>query len=77
MQVVQAEEHFLTVLRVTNHSGEENFCWCYELNWVAITATVLREFSCCRKVEESLSFADEEKFETAAWGKSRVMLETA
>lgn len=73
---VQAEEHFLTVLRVTNHSGEENFCWCCELNWVAITAMVLGEFSCCSKVEESVCFAEEVKFETATWEKSKVILET-
>lgn len=75
---MQAEEvqHFFGSPRVMDHSGEENFCCCCELNWVAITAVVLREFNWCRKLEEFLFFVDQEKFDTTSQGKSKVILET-
>lgn len=66
----------MTVLRVIDHSGEENFWRCCELNWVAVTAVVLREFSWRRKLEEFLFFVDQEKFDTTSWGKCKVSLET-
>lgn len=74
--ITGAQEHFLTVLRVTNHSGEREFLL---VLWIKPGGNYCHGAGGVELVQESggtLCFADEGKFETATWGKSKVILET-